>query len=106
MSKPLSFYVEFNVKPEAVDRFLQGATGVIDAMSKEQTFVTAYLHRDSDNPYRFTLYERWLEPTMDDFINNQLNAKDYRKEYEAYLPGLLTAPRTFEVLDPIGEWHK
>jgi quinol monooxygenase YgiN len=106
MSKHLVFYVEFNVKPECVDRFLKGATGVIEAMSKEDTFVTAYLHRDANNPNRFTLYERWTEASMDDFMKNQLQGKSYRDEYEAYLPDLLTSPRTFVVLDPIGEWRR
>ena len=55
MSKHLVFYVEFNVKPDCVDRFLAGATGVIEAMSKEDSFVTAYLHRDANNPNKFTL---------------------------------------------------
>ncbi len=106
MSKHLAFYVEFNVRPEAVDQFLQGATGVIEAMSGEDTFVTAYLHRDANNPNHFTLYERWTEASMDDFMKNQLHGKAYRDEYEACLPDLLTSPRTFVVLDPIGEWER
>lgn len=106
MSKHLVFYVEFNVKPESVDRFLEGATGVIEAMSREETFVTAFLHRDTENPNRFTLYERWTEASMDDFMKNQLQGKRYRDEYEAYLPDLLESPRTFVVLDPLGEWQR
>ncbi|GAA4650776.1 antibiotic biosynthesis monooxygenase [Kistimonas scapharcae] len=106
MNNELVFYVEFNVKPEAVDDFLKDATAVLKAMAKEDTFVCTYFHRDSENPCRFTLYERWREATMADFIKNQLNAKDYRKAYEATLPKRLASPRTMTVLEPIGEWRR
>ncbi|WP_421900677.1 putative quinol monooxygenase [Maridesulfovibrio sp.] len=105
MPKHLVFYVEFNVKPECIEKFLKGATVVIEAMSKEDSFVTAYLHRDANDTNKFTLYERWTEASMDDFMRNQLQGKSYRDEYEEYLPDLLTSPRTFAVLDPIGEWQ-
>jgi len=106
MSKHLVFYVEFNVKPDCIEKFLEGATGVLEAMSHEDTFVETYFHRDANNPNRFTLYERWNEPSMEAFVKNQLEGKAYREEYEAYLPGLLTSERTFSVLEPIGEWRK
>lgn len=106
MSKHLVFYVEFNVKPECVEQFLKGATGVIEAMSKEDTFVNTYLHRDANDPNRFTMYERWTEASMEDFMKNQVQGKSYRDEYEAYLPDLLASPRAFTVLEPIGEWQR
>ena len=105
MSEHLVFYVEFDVKPECVDKFVKGATGVLEAMSHEDTFVSTYFHRHADNPNKFTLYERWSEPSMDDFMKNQLQGKSYRDEYEAYLPDLLASPRKFTVLDPIDEWE-
>lgn len=106
MSKHLVFYVEFNVKPDCIEKFLKGATGVLEAMSHEDAFVETYFHRDANNPNRFTLYERWNEPSMEAFVKNQLEGKAYREEYEAYLPDLLTSERTFSVLEPIGEWQK
>lgn len=105
MSNHLVFYVEFDVKPEAVDRFLKGATGVLEAMSKEDTFVSTYFHRDANNPSKFTLYERWNEPSMAAFMKNQVEGKSYREEYESYVSDLLVSPRKFTVLDPIGEWE-
>jgi quinol monooxygenase YgiN len=106
MSKHLVFYVEFDVKPDCVDKFVKGATGVLEAMSHEDTFVSTYFHRDANNTNKFTLYERWNEPSMEAFMKNQVDGKSYRDEYEAYLPDLLASPREFRVLDPIGEWHK
>jgi quinol monooxygenase YgiN len=106
MSKHLVFYVEFDVKPESVEKFLAGATGVLEAMSGEDTFVSTSFHRDANDPNKFTLYERWNEASMDDFMKNQLNGKSYRDEYEAYLPDLLASPRKMTVLEPIQDWYK
>lgn len=105
MSEHLVFYVEFNVKPECVDKFVKGATRVLEAMSGEETFVSTYFHRDANEPNKFTLYERWNEPSMAAFVKNQLEGKAYRDEYEAYLPELLASPREFKLLEPIGEWE-
>lgn len=105
MSKHLVFYVEFEVKPECIDKFLKGATGVLEAMSKEDTFVSTYFHRDANNPNKFTLYERWTEPSMEAFMKNQVEGKSYRDEYESYVSDLLLSPRKFTVLEPIGEWE-
>lgn len=106
MSKHLVFYAEFNVKPECIDKFVKGATKVLEAMSNEDTFVSTFFHRDINDPNKFTLYERWNEVSMDEFIKNQLQGKPYRDEYEAYLPDLLASPRTFTVLEPLDEWIK
>ncbi|HIF9337220.1 TPA: putative quinol monooxygenase [Photobacterium damselae] len=106
MSNNLIFYVEFDVKPECVEKFLQGATQVLEAMSKERTFVSTQFHRHSENPNKFSLYEVWNEPSMDEFVKNQLQGKSYRDEYESYLPELLATPRKFSVLESIGSWAK
>ena len=106
MSKHLVFYVEFDVKPDGVEKFIKGATGVLEAMSHEDTFVSTYFHRDVNNPNKFTLYERWNEASMADFMKNQVDGKAYRDEYEVYLPDLLATPRVFKVFEPIGEWQK
>ncbi|MCG9732225.1 antibiotic biosynthesis monooxygenase [Shewanella sp. Isolate13] len=106
MSNNLIFYVEFEVKPECIERFIQGATQVLEAMSKEIAFVSTQFHRHVDNPNKFSLYEVWNESSMDDFVKNQLHGKSYRDEYEVYLPELLASPRKFSVLNSIGSWKK
>lgn len=106
MSKNLAFYVKIHIKPEFVEQWKEEAKSVITKMSKEDTFVACYMHEQQDNPTRFTLYEIWNEPSMDAFVKNQLEAKDYRHEYEKTLPEKLQSERTFEVLNTLQEWHK
>ena len=105
MSKDLVFTVEFNIKPEATEAFLASLTQLAEEMAKEDTFVSTYLHRDSNDPNKFLIYERWSEPTMEAFMENQLTSKSYRDDYEARLPGWSSEPRKISVLEPIGEWE-
>lgn len=64
------------------------------------------MHQDAQDANRFTLYERWSEPSVEAFIKNQLEAKSYRKAYEEKLPTLLETPRTASVLSYVQEWHQ
>lgn len=105
-SRDLVFYVQFQVKPDCVQEWKDAVVDVIDHMSKENTFVTCYMHQDTQDANRFTLYERWREPSVEAFIQNQLEAKSYRKTYEEKLPTLLAQPRTASVLSSIKEWHQ
>jgi quinol monooxygenase YgiN len=102
----LAFYVEFNLKPEYVEEWKQGALSVIEKMSKEDTFVSAYMHQDAKEPNKFTLYEVWSEPSREAFFENQLNSKEYRKKYEENLPKMLTSPREITFLDLLHQWHQ
>jgi len=106
MNKNLAFYVRFHIKPEYVEQWKEEAKEVITKMSKEDTFVSCYMHEEKDDPTRFSLYEVWNEPSMEAFIKNQLEAKDYRHEYEKTLSVKLQSERTFVVLDTMQEWHK
>jgi quinol monooxygenase YgiN len=105
-SDNLAFYVNFHVKPDRVDEWKQGALGVLEAMTAEDTFVSCQMHQDANDPTKFTLYERWSEPSMDAFVENQLKAKAYRDAYEKVLPEQLASPRTFAVLDTIQLWER
>ena len=91
-SSDLVIYVQFHVKPEYVQAWKEAVMEVIDHMSKESTFVTCYMHQDAQDANIFTLYERWSELSVDDFVMNQL-AKSYRKAYEEKLPTMLQSPR-------------
>jgi quinol monooxygenase YgiN len=99
---PLVFYVRLRVKPEGVDAWLQAVHDIVDAMSKEDTFLSCALHRDANDPTLFTLYERWAEPDVATFLARQ--DKPYRRDYEARLPDLLQGPREPQVLVPLAEW--
>ena len=105
MSKDLVFTVEFNIKPEHTEAFLSSLTELIENMSKEDTFVSTYLHRDINDPNKFLIYERWQESSLEDFMTNQIHGKSYRNSYEEHLPGWSAKPREITVLKPIGEWQ-
>lgn len=104
MSKDLVFTVEFNIKPESRNAFLASLTTLVEAMAKEETFVSTYLHQDTQDENKFLIYERWSEPSMEAFMENQLRGKSYRDDYEARLPEWSSEPRKIAVLDPLGEW--
>lgn len=106
MSKDLVFTVEFNIKPEHTETFLGSLMELIENMSKEDTFVSTSLHRYTNDPNRFLIYERWQEASLEDFMTNQIHGKSYRNAYEEQLPGWSAKPREIEVLDPIGEWPR
>ena len=99
----LVFYVKCQVKPDRIDEWTAAVKEVIEAMSREAAFVACYLHRDTQDPNLFTLYERWDEPNVEAFVRNQMHP--YRNAYDAKLPELLQRPRETSILAPLGEWH-
>jgi quinol monooxygenase YgiN len=101
-SEDLVFFVQLHLKPERVEEWRRAATELIDRMSREEAFVTCLLDRSRDDPTRFTLYERWREPSPEAFLAHQMT--EYRKRYEALLPELLQAPRTTLILRPVAAW--
>ncbi len=104
MENQLAFYVDFYVKEEKVQEWIASAKEVINQMSKEETFVLSYMHQDANDKTHFTLYERWNEKSMEDFIKNQLEDKEYRHEYEKKLPAMLKRDREFTVLKTLQAW--
>lgn len=100
----LVFYVKLWVKPECIEEWKRAVFEVIEQMSLEEAFVSCYMHQDTQDPNLFTLYERWNEPSVDDFLKHQM--KPYRIAYDEKLPDLLQRPREPVVLSPIGEWRK
>ena len=104
MQQDLVFYVKCRVRPERVDEWKQAVGEVIERMSQEDTFVSCQLHVDAGDPTLFTLYERWAEPSVEAFLQNQ--DTPYRRAYDARLPELLQGPREPQVLVPLGEWRR
>lgn len=102
-SSDLVFMVEFNIKPQSRAAFLDSLGQVIEGMSKEDAFITTYLHQDSQDPNKFVIYERWNEPSLQDFMENQLHGKRYRDEYETKLPSWSSKPRQITILKPLGQ---
>jgi quinol monooxygenase YgiN len=106
MANTIAFYVQFHVKPEFVEQWKESAINVINQMAGEETFVSCNMDQDADDPNKFSLYEVWNEPSREAFMENQLNGKAYRDEYEKTLPGMLQSPRIITFLDPLKEWHR
>jgi len=100
----LAFFMQLHLKPERVDEWKRAVMKLIDRMSQEDAFVTCLLDQSTEDPNMFTLYERWREPSLEAFVQNQM--KDYRKRYEEMLPDLLQVPRKAMLLRPVREWHR
>ncbi|HEX5515846.1 MAG TPA: antibiotic biosynthesis monooxygenase [Gammaproteobacteria bacterium] len=103
-SNDLVFYVKLQVKPACVQEWRQAFDEIVEHMSKEDAFVSCYLHQDANDQTTFTLYERWAEPSVEAFLANQM--KPYRVEYDTKLERLLQRPREAQILQPLGQWEK
>jgi quinol monooxygenase YgiN len=101
-SDHLVFYVKLHIKPDRVREWRRAFQEIAEAMSQETAFVSCFLHQDAQDKNLFTLYERWAEPSVEAFLENQM--KPYRVEYDAKLPDLLQRPREADVLVPLGQW--
>jgi quinol monooxygenase YgiN len=55
----LVFYVQLHVKPEYVQDWKDAVMEVIDRMSKETTFVSCYLHQDTEDANRFITHSEF-----------------------------------------------
>jgi quinol monooxygenase YgiN len=102
----LVFYVKLDLRPEFVSEWKAAVRTVIELMSRETAFVSCSLQQDANDPLSYTLYERWREPSVEAFVRNQFEGKDYRQAYETHLAGWLKAPRTTSVLRHIQEWRR
>jgi quinol monooxygenase YgiN len=102
----LVFYVKLDLKAECVAEWKASVLAVIQQMSREAAFISCSLQQDAQDPTSFTLYERWREPSVEAFIKNQFENKDYRQGYEARLPALLRTPRATTVLRHVQEWRR
>ncbi|NGM88741.1 hypothetical protein G5B35_15655 [Parapusillimonas sp. SGNA-6] len=102
-SEDLIFYVKLYVRPDRVDEWKEAVTTVIEEMSKEDAFVSCDLHQDAHDEHLFTLYEKWAEPSVEAFLQNQM--KPYRVAYEAKLERLLQRPREPQVLKLLRQWR-
>lgn len=93
----VTYLIEFDVKPDERERFLQLLNGVLDTMRHEAMFVDATLHADPANGNRFMLHETWQ--SHEDVLAVQL-AQPYRDAWHAALPDLLAGERK------ISMWQK
>jgi quinol monooxygenase YgiN len=100
----LVFYVKYHIKPECVEEFQEHLFVLVENMAKEPAFVSAFVHQDTEDPTRFSMYERWQEASKEDFITYQMASKDYRRIYEQRLPDMSATSRKIRVLRPMVFW--
>lgn len=94
----VAYLIEFDVRSDCTDRFLELLGGVLDAMSEEENFRGCALAGDPEVPGRFLLYETWAD--HDDVLNVQLQ-RPYRQAYHDALADLLASPRKISVWEPL-----
>jgi len=102
----LTFKVDFHIKVDKIEAWKEELMHVLNSMASEDTFVAAFLHQDTEDPTKFTIYERWAEKSIEDFKANHLQAKEYRKTYEEHIAEYSASPRDIQVLNPINSWVK
>lgn len=105
--KDLTFYVKYHILTGHEDEFRQRLLALVHEMSKEETFVSSYVHQEGGDPTRFTMYERWRDTSREAFMNYQMEGRLYRKEYEERLPQISATPRKIHILKTLKIWtHK
>ena len=90
-------FAYFQTKPGCQEEFRNNLYQVLDAMSKEPTFINFFLLQDEGDPTKFAIYETWID--RDNFLNVQMK-RPYRQHYEEELPRLLVKPRETQT-----DWH-
>ena len=95
---PVTYVIEFCVRPERRSHFKELLRGVLEAMSEESMFLDARLSVDPEDPDRFLLHETWQD--HDDVLAVQLR-RSYRDLWHAELPDLLAEERRIGIWNPI-----
>ncbi len=94
----VTYMIQFEVKPDQIERFQTLLGGVLDAMRHEANFHEARLLVDPDNPLRWMLYETWED--HQDVLDVQIH-RPYRAEWHAALEEVLASPRAIGVWTPV-----
>lgn len=95
---PVTYVIEFHVKPEEIGRFRTLIEGVLDHMREEENFRSAAFSVDPEDDCHFLLHETWAD--HDDVVNAQLN-RPYRQAWHAALPELLEGERKISIWSPL-----
>ncbi|MDX3925326.1 MAG: putative quinol monooxygenase [Shinella sp.] len=95
---PVTYLIQFDVKPAEEERFLSLLNGVLDSMREEPTFHEAVLHRHPETANRFMLYETWED--HGDVLEAQLS-RPYRRAWHDALPEILARERDISVWEPL-----
>ena len=102
MSDGFAGIVTIKLKPGKVQQFIDLATEVGDAMSKEPEFKHAWIHTQAEDPTTIVVYEAWA-CTYEHFME-ELRNKPYRARFEAELGDMSVGERRIEILNYAVSW--
>ncbi len=98
----ITLIVFARVKPGTREELLETGRVLFDELSKEPTFLDAWLHTTEDDPDLIVVYERWNE-TQESFIRDLL-PKPFYKPYLEVLERIGLS-REIHFLDERHAWH-
>ena len=102
MSDGFAATVTIKFKPGKVQRYLELATKIGDAMSKEDEFKHAWIHTLAGDPDTIIIYEAW-SCSYDHFMKDLVN-RPYRAEFEAELGEMSVGERKIDILNYALSW--
>jgi quinol monooxygenase YgiN len=91
----LAFFVYFQTKPGKEEKFRSTLDALLDAMSKEESFINYFLLQDETDSTKLVIFEIW-RGTAEEFRHVQMK-RPYRLSYEESLPELLAEPREVQL---------
>lgn len=97
--RPFSMYVKFEVKPGSADAFEAAFLKAIKATRREKGNQAYHLHRGTENPNVYALYERWKDL---DALREHVKAAHVEELLKAVEP-ILAGPPKILVGIPVGD---
>ena len=97
MSDGFAAIVTVKLKPEMVEKYLEVATEVGEAMSQEKEFKHTWVHTRADDPTTIVVYEAW-SCSYDYFMEHLWKAR-YRGRFEAEIGDMAYEERRIEILN-------
>ncbi|MCT4613752.1 MAG: hypothetical protein N4A49_02625 [Marinifilaceae bacterium] len=106
MDKGITFYIHYHIKRRYIDSWEKAVDNLLDNISTEANFICAYLDKDQNDSCHYTLFERWNEESVESFIKNQIEKKEYRIRFQTMLNEWSQYPCSYLNLKPVDERHK
>ena len=94
--------VTLHVKPEHRDELMAMLLRTQELMRREATFLSSTIHVGQDDPDRIVLHETWRDRRNFEEVEFK---REYRREYEATMPGMLSRPRELSWYDVVRADH-
>lgn len=103
MNEEMVLVVRLRVEKSARNVLRDHLIELFDRIGDEDTFISATVMEDIQDPEQLLVYEVWRE-TLESFLANQMS-KPYRSKYEKLILDL-KVERTPQLLKAVGSWHR